>query len=240
MARLPRLVIPGLPHHVILRGINAAPVFVDDADFTFWCDMLADQLKAQPIHLHAYALLPSRIHLLVTPADAGILSRFMQALGRRYVRYFNQRHGRFGTLWEGRYRAGPMQPTPHVLNVMTYLDWLPVTQGLAERPRDYVWSSHRHYAGLAAQKMLTPHPLYWELADTPFGREAAYQAFSEAGLGHAVTEQIEKSAMGGWLLASASFAQDIAPGIARRLAPGRPGRPRKHPATGDGAASQGH
>lgn len=227
MARLPRLVIPGLPHHVVLRGINHAPVFMDEADYRYWLDMLADQLKAQPIELHAYALLDSRIHLLVTPRNTAILSRFMQALGRRYVRYFNQRYGRFGTLWEGRFRAGPMQPAPYVLAVMTYMDWLPVVEGLARTPAGYAYSSHRHFAGLASEKMLTPHANYWELEDTPFGRESAYRALVEAGLGSMLTEQVEQSALGGWLLGSAHFVQEMASQLPRRLGPGKPGRPRK-------------
>ncbi|THJ36519.1 transposase [Lampropedia aestuarii] len=227
MARLPRLVIPDLPHHVVLRSINRQSVFLDSQDYEFFLDALQEQLQGQAIKLHAYVLLDHKIHLLLTPQTDAVLSRLMQGLGRRYVRYFNQRYQRFGTLWEGRFRAGPMQPSPYVLAVMTLLDWMPVRAGQAQQPKDYAWSSHRHWSGFEHRKLLSPHPLYWELADTPFGREAAYQALVGAGIGSTLTESIEHSAMGGWLLGSPHFVQDMSERVERRVGPGKPGRPRK-------------
>lgn len=229
MARLPRLVIPGLPHHVVLRSINQQAVFQDSQDFEFFLAALQEQLQGQAIELHAYVLLEHKIHLLLSPQTDEVLSRLMQGIGRRYVRYFNQRYARFGTLWEGRFRAGPMQPSPYVLAVMTLLDWLPVREGLVVQPKDYAWSSHRHWSGLESRKMLRPHPLYWNLADTPFGREAAYQALVGAGIGSTLSDSIERSAMGGWLLGSPHFVQEMSEQVVRRVGPAKPGRPRKKP-----------
>ncbi|THT98110.1 transposase [Lampropedia puyangensis] len=228
MARLPRLLIPHLPHHVILRSINKQSIFLDAQDYAYFLDTVAQQLKGQPISLHAYVLLDHRIHLLLTPENDVVLSKLMQGIGRHYVRYFNQRYQRFGTLWEGRFRAGPMQPAPYVLAAMTLFDWLPVTEAYSTQPKDYAWSSHRHWSGFEHQKMLTPHPLYWSLADTPFGREAAYQTLVGAGIGSTLRDSIEHSAMGGWLLGSNSFIQETAQHVPRRVGPGKPGRPRKN------------
>ena len=88
----------------------------------------------------------------------------MQAVGRRYVRYFNDRHGRSGTLWEGRYKSTLIQTDRYLLACMVYIDLNPVRAGMVAEARDYPWSSHAHYAGLRHDKLLTPHPLYWSWA----------------------------------------------------------------------------
>lgn len=105
----------------------------------------------------------------------------MQAVGRDYVRYFNQRHQRTGTLWEGRYRCTVLEPERYLLPCMVYMDWNPVRVGLAQQPGDYPWSSHAHGLGLRADPLVTPHALLWGLGNTPFAREAAYAALVPGG-----------------------------------------------------------
>ena len=109
MARLPRLSVPGYPHHVVQRGNNRQPVFLSDADRQFFLGLLRDSAARNAVAVHAYVLMENHFHLLVTPSLGDSLGRFMQALGRAYVRYFNDMHGRTGTLWEGRYRAAVLQ-----------------------------------------------------------------------------------------------------------------------------------
>ena len=99
MARLPRLAVTGVPHHVILRGNNRQPVFVDREDREFFLAQLAELAQRERVQVHAYVLMDNHLHLLLTPQQEGGLSRLMQSLGRSYVRRFNLRHGRSGTLW---------------------------------------------------------------------------------------------------------------------------------------------
>ena len=106
MARLPRLILPGQPHHVILRGNNRQAIFFSDLDRQHLLATLAEVSTLYNVGVHAYVLMDNHFHLLVTPVSADALSRMMQALGRRYVGWFNARHQRSGTLWEGRFRAG--------------------------------------------------------------------------------------------------------------------------------------
>ena len=97
MARLPRLVIPGLPHHLIQRGHNRQPIVLDDEDRRQFLALLREAAVNQRVALHAYVLMDNHLHLLATPETPEGLSRMMQSLGRRYVAAFNQRHGRSGT-----------------------------------------------------------------------------------------------------------------------------------------------
>jgi len=120
MARLPRLTLAGYPHHIIQRGNNRQVIFADAQDFEAMLALLADNAQKFAVAVHAYVLMDNHFHLLATPATAEALPLMMQAVGRSYVRYFNQRHGRTGTLWEGRYRSTLIETERYLLACMVY------------------------------------------------------------------------------------------------------------------------
>ena len=105
MARQPRLTVAAYPHHIIQRGNNRQLIVQDDADRQFLLALWQAQAQACQVAVHAYVLMSNHFHLLATPETAQGVPRMMQAVGRSYVRYFNNRYGRSGTLWEGRYRS---------------------------------------------------------------------------------------------------------------------------------------
>jgi putative transposase len=105
MARKPRIVCPGLPHHVIQRGNNRSAIFFDDSDYHVYLNWLGVALQQYDCKLHAYVLMTNHVHLLLTPDNESSISMLLQSLGRRYVRYINSVYGRTGTLWEGRYKS---------------------------------------------------------------------------------------------------------------------------------------
>ena len=125
MARLARLSFPGLPHHVIQRGHNGQPIFLRAADYQRMLDLLLEYARKCEVAVHAYVLLPDHFHLLLTPQTENGLPQMLQAMGRRYVRYFNDEQGRTGTLWDGRYRSTVLQPELYVLPCMVAMDLNP-------------------------------------------------------------------------------------------------------------------
>src|SRR5438270_3866114 len=157
MSRLPRLHVPGLPLLILQRGNNGIGIFVDDADFEQYRDMLRSAARELSLPIHAYVMMPNHVHLLVTPTEAGAAGGLMQRLGRRYVRYFNDRHARSGTLWEGRYRSTVVEPMRYVLACYRYIERNPVRAGLVAEAAHYKWSSCRHHLGLAPDPLLTDH-----------------------------------------------------------------------------------
>ena len=134
MARLARLSLPGQVHHVLQQGNNQQPIFLDAQDRDAFLGSLADSARMHRVTIHAYVLLSASYHLLVTPATAEALSLMVQALGRSYVRYFNRRHARSGTLWEGRFRSSVLEAPVYLLPAMVGLDWAPVRAGLSAQP----------------------------------------------------------------------------------------------------------
>ena len=225
MARLPRLTLPGHVHHVIQRGNNRQPIFLDAADREMMWSLLCDYAREHQVAVHAYVLMDNHFHLLATPQGERGLTLLMQALGRHYVRYFNQRHGRSGTLWEGRYRNALIQPELHLLSCMAYIDLNPVRDGMCTDPADFRWSSHGHYIGLRSDRLITPHALYWALGNTPFARDGAYAELVREGIGFTEQKALTDSALNGWALGDADFLASLQQSTERRVVKSRAGRP---------------
>ncbi|MCE4556178.1 REP-associated tyrosine transposase [Roseateles cellulosilyticus] len=233
MARLPRLILPDQPHHVILRGNNRQPIFHSDGDRRQLLETLAEAAKLYLVAIHAYVLMDNHFHLLVTPSDADGLSRMMQSLGRRYVGWFNARHQRSGTLWEGRFRAGLVEGERHLLACMRYIELNPVRSGLCAAPEEWPWSSVTHHLGLARSMLITEHPLYWALGNTPFEREHAYREFISQGVPRAEQVQFTEAVLRGRPLASEDFLRPLVATHAAVVTRRPRGRPRKATAASD-------
>ena len=225
MARLPRLTLAGYPHHIILRGNNRQAIFMDSADFQRMLALLQANAQDQQVQIHAYVLMSNHLHLLLTPLQNDSLPKMMQAVGRSYVLYFNKRHGRSGTLWEGRYRSSLIQTEHYFLACMAYIDLNPVRAGMVAQAADYLWSSHGHYIGRQNEAWLSPHPLYWDMGNTPFAREAAYAAMVQAGVNQEQQQALTSSALSGWALGEKSFVQGLQKQTTRRVNRAKAGRP---------------
>jgi putative transposase len=229
MARLPRLTVPGYPHHVIQRGNNRQNIVTSDADREVLMDVISNNAQKHRVAINAYVLMDNHFHLLLTPETADGVPLMLQAVGRSYVRYFNDRHGRTGTLWEGRYKSTLIQTERYLLACMVYLDLNPVRAGLVSDPGQHGWSSYRHFAGLRQDRRLTPHPQYWGLGNTPFAREAAYTEMVRAGLDASGQRAITEATLRGWALGDAGFMAELQKKTARRIEPAPRGRPPSPP-----------
>lgn len=232
MSRLPRLYIPGMPQLILQRGNNRNPVFMDETDCEQYRLHLRDAVRESGVALHAYVLMPEHVHLLITPPDEFAAGKLMQRLGRRYVRWFNDRHFRSGTLWEGRYRSTVLEPDKWLLAASRYIELNPVRAGQLSHAEHYLWSSCRHHLGLSPDPLITDHSLYWGLGNTPFERQAAYRALLESGSSPDELDSIRYAVHRGWMLGELPVA--IAETLAnRRLAPLPKGRPRKQNRSAD-------
>lgn len=227
MARLPRLTLPGYPHHIIQRGNNRQAIFAAPADYETLLGMIDEFARKFGVAIHAYVLMSNHFHLLGTPQDEEGVPHLMQSLGRSYVRYFNAAQGRTGTLWEGRYKSTLIQAERHLLACMAYIDLNPVRAGIAADPAEYPWSSHRHYLGSRADKLVTPHPLHWELGNTPFARELAYAELVRAGIRPEQQRALTEATFRGWALGTPDYVADLQRRTQRRVAKANAGRPKR-------------
>ena len=147
MARLPRLVIPGLPHHVTQRGNGRQPTFFEEADYALYLDLLAQAAERAHAEIWAYCLMPNHVHAIVVPADEDGLRRTFGDLHRRYTGYVNARARRTGHVWQGRFGSVAMDEG-HLYHALRYVSLNPVRARLVKRAADWRWSSvAAHLAG---------------------------------------------------------------------------------------------
>ncbi|MEC5217763.1 putative transposase [Actimicrobium sp. GrIS 1.19] len=227
MARLPRLVVPEQPHHIIQRGNDRQLIFRDDEDHQRFLLWLREGARQFHVSLHAYVLMPNHLHLLATPSDKEGLSRMMQWIGRHYVPYFNRKYQRVGTLFQGRFKATVIDSERYLMTCSRYIELNPVRAGMVASPADFVWSSYAHHVGTQADPLITDHPLYWSLGNTPFQREAAYRALVEQGLSGQEVTALTDATLKGWALGSPHFRNTLEKRIQRRVGPAKRGRPWK-------------
>lgn len=225
MARLPRLTVPGYPHHLIQRGNNRQITFRDERDYQLMLELLAEHAARTKVAIHSYVLMGNHLHLLATPETPTGVPVMMQAVGQRYAQSFNKRHARTGTLWEGRYKSTLVQTETYLLACMVYIDLNPVRSGIVARPTEYRWSSHHHYVGSLIDRLVTPHPIYWQLGNTPFAREASYAELVNQGIDAQQQAVLTETAFKGWALGDPDFIAGLQKQTARRLHRSAKGRP---------------
>ena len=141
------------------------------------------------------------------------------------MRYFNDRQKRTGTLWEGRFKSSLIQTEPYFLACMAYIDLNPVRAGMVAQPGEYEWSSYAYHTGQRQEPWLTPHPLYWELGNTPFAREMAYANLVQAGIASVQQTALTDATLHGWALGEPEFVADLQKRTPRRVSKTTAGRP---------------
>jgi putative transposase len=223
---MPRLSVPFLPQHVVQRGNNRQPCFLVESDRQHYLECMAKAARKYAIAIHAYVLMTNHVHLLVTPETDFGVSRFMQALGRRYVWYFNKRHERSGTLWEGRFHASVVQDQAYLLACHRYIELNPVRAGISAHPAAYRWSSYPCNGQGQPDPLLTPHAEYLALGRSPTERQAVYRTLVGTVLEMELLDSIRASVQSNRVFGSQTFQQRLEETLAIRIAKRKPGPPK--------------
>jgi putative transposase len=239
MARLPRFVLPGYPQHVIQRGTNRQPILGDEEDYWLLWEKLRDAALKFGCDVHAYTLMPTHFHLVLTPRQDDGIGRLMQYTGRYYVQHFNRRYERSGTLWEGRYRATLLDPDRYLLVASRYVELNAVRAGLVDMPADYEWSSYAANATGADDDLVRPHPVYLALGASPDARRAAYRNGFDEPLDERLVQRIRDATNKAWVLGDDAFCRAIEDKLNRRARPRQRGGDRRSAAYRQSVAERG-
>ncbi len=181
--RMPhRCFTPDLSYHLIHRGNNRMAIFQCAADHAVYLSILRDACDRDGVLLHAYVEMTTHCHLMVTPNHEVAVPRMMQRLGLKYVRYYNRKYNRTGTLWNGRYRALPIDTDKYWVTCLRYVEQNPVRAGMAETPAGYLWSSYTAHAFGRWPNWLTPHRVYLAMGPTPEQRQRAYRSLCDVAV----------------------------------------------------------
>ena len=225
MPRKPRVSIAGVPEHLIQRGNNWQVIFASDEDMKAYVTWLKDYAEKFKVAIHAFVLMTNHVHLLCTPGTSAAISLMMQALGRRYVQYFNRSYRRTGTLWEGRFRSSLVQEETYLLQVYRYIELNPVRAGMVDDPADYSWSSYQSNALGKSINLLTPHPLYLALGQTDSERQQHYRDLFRHQVDGELLSDIRKAANKGLILGNERFVLEVEALTGKELHEKKRGRP---------------
>ncbi len=140
MARLPRIVIPGYPHHVTQRGNRRAQTFFEDGDYELYQSLLSEAAGKAGAEIWCYCLMPNHVHIIIVPSDEDGLRRTFADAHRRYTGYINARMRETGHLWQGRFGSFVMDEE-HLAHAVRYVSMNPVRAGMVDRAEDWRWSS---------------------------------------------------------------------------------------------------
>lgn len=160
MPRKPRIFLPNQPQHIVVRGHNRDPILTRVDDFRFLYQCLYEAAAKHELAVHAWVFMNNHLHILATPAGSKSISSAMQSIGRRYVQYFNRAYHRSGALWEGRYKASPVDTEHYLLACYRYIELNPVRANMVKQPEDYAYSSYHANALAKPDKLITPHSVF--------------------------------------------------------------------------------
>lgn len=225
MARRKRLVLPAVPLHIIQRGNNRSACFASASDYLVYLSLLRQYAAEAACQIHAYVLMSNHVHLLLSPGKRTGPSVLMQRLGQHYVQYFNRRHQRTGTLWEGRFRSCLVDNEQYLLTCQRYIELNPVRARMVETPEAYPWSSYRANALGAEDTLITPHVVYAGLGLHDADRRAAYRYLFRDGLSEQLLAEIRHAANGNRPLGPATFVAEIRNVAGQDAVPRERGRP---------------
>ncbi|MES9902063.1 MAG: transposase [Sedimenticola sp.] len=227
MPRKPRFVIPGVPLHIVQRGHSHEPVFFEAEDYSAYLGWLKDGADRYQCEIHAYVLMTNHVHILVTPGGIDSVTRMIQYVGRHYVPFINQKYGKSGSLWEGRYKASLVQEETYLLSCMRYIELNPVRAGMVKSPAHYRWSSYRANAQGKENELIKKHRLYQKLDKNAFGRQTAYKALFKAYIDLSIHDDIRSAWQTGTPLGNDLFKEKVESTLKQKVGQARRGRPNK-------------
>jgi putative transposase len=225
MPRRARLMLAGIPLHLVQRGNNRAACFLSDQDRSFYLFHLDRLLRPSGCTLHAYCLMTNHVHMLLTADSPDSCARLMKQIGQLHTQYVNRTYDRTGTLWEGRFRSCLVQSEDYVLACYRYIELNPVRAGLCTHPREHAWSSFGSNGEGRFDSRVTPHDEYLRLGQNKDERTQAYLELLQAQLSAARLEEIRQATNGNVALGREPFGRQIAAALGRRAMRGTAGRP---------------
>ena len=228
MPRKARILVPDCPHHIVQRGHNRQPVFLADEDYLFYLENLKEWQGKLGIRVYAWCLMTNHIHLLVEPTkEPETLSELMKRLAGRQTAYANKQEGRSGSLWEGRFKASPVQRDSYLLSCVRYIELNPVAARVVLLPEEYRWSSYRERSGQDTRGLLSYDVCYQGLGSKVDQRLERYRAYLLSTVSPEEQRLIQQGVCRNQLTGNQRFVDDIERRLGLRLEHRGRGRPKK-------------
>jgi putative transposase len=164
MARIARVVIDGIPHHITQRGNRRMQTFFSDDDYREYLRLMADSCRRYGVDIWAYCLMPNHAHFIAVPENGDSFRHAIGEAHRRYTRRINFREKWRGHLWQERFASYPMSEN-HLLASARYIELNPVRAGLVKDPGSYKWSSAGAHLRDNSDNLVNVRPLLEMVGD---------------------------------------------------------------------------
>ena len=220
MARLARVVVPGMPHHVTQRGNRRQETFFGDEDYAAYLDLMRDRCREEGVAIWAYCLMPNHVHLIAVPETEQSLRRGIGEAHRRYTRRINFREKWRGYLWQGRFASFVMDE-PYLLAAARYVESNPVRAKLVADAADWPWSSAKAHLSARDDRLVQVAPMLDMVND--------WRAFLDSSMPEEELRNLRNHARTGRPLGNATFVDRLEKLVGRVLSPGKPGRKPRFP-----------
>jgi putative transposase len=159
MPRTARASLGGWCYHVLNRGNGRAEVFHKDDDYAAFVRLFEPACERLPMRILGYCLMPNHFHLVLWPHEDGDLGRWMQWLMTSHVRRYHRHYGGSGHVWQGRFKAFPIQEDDHLLTVLRYAERNALRAKLVRRAEAWPWSSLRQRSAAASERIISASPV---------------------------------------------------------------------------------
>jgi putative transposase len=215
MARLARIVVPRIPHHVTQRGNRRLPTFFNEEDYGAYVALLSEWCLRCGVDVWAYCLMPNHVHLIVVPESEDGLRHALGEAHRRYTRRINFRERWRGHLWQGRFASFPMD-NRYLMRAARYVELNPVRAKLCRVPWRWPWSSAAAHMAGKDDGLVRVKPLLEQTGD--------WREFLSEGLEADEVESFRRHERTGRPLGEASFLERIERKLGRTVRPKKAGR----------------
>ena len=216
MARLARVVMPGIPHHITQRGNRRQQTFFEDEDYQAYLDLMAEWCDRCGVEVWAYCLMPNHVHLIAVPSTEDALARAIGEAHRRYTRMINFRESWRGYLWQGRFASFPMD-NDYLRAAARYIELNPVRAKLVRAPWRWRWSSAAAHLSGEDDVLVKAGPLLKRAG-------CSWSDFLAAGLSETDAELLRRHERTGRPLGGGTFVARLEKVLRRVLQPQAPGR----------------
>jgi len=174
MPRPPRLLLPLSFYHIMTRGNNKNKIFLSEADYQYYLQLLAKYKAELPFDLYHYCLMPNHTHFLIKTKSACDFSTFMKKLNLSYFYHYKKQYGWTDHFWQGRFKNQPVGKDDYFIQCGKYIELNPLRANLAEKLEDYPYSSYRHYVLGEENDLVTEDIIYSGLGNTVDQRQVRY------------------------------------------------------------------
>ena len=162
----------GAFYHIYNRGAHQTSIFRERTNYLFVIGKMKEYARKNQITVIAYCLMPTHYHICVRQDGDAPAGNVPRSVFNSYTKAYNLRYAHSGTLFEGRFRAKPIQTTGHLLHLCRYIHGNPVKDGLVAHPADWDYSNYLEWIGERNGTLVDR-----EFIHEQFGTSEAYRKF---------------------------------------------------------------